>query len=306
MQSNPSGPDDDPHSPPLAVPEGPDAVASWRPSDRGESIREAAARLAWALRKNVLPRLSLSCKELPSMIRSPLEEHEIEAFADALLTGDEDTPCAWVESLLARGCTAESLFMDLLAPTARYLGELWVEDCADPATVTFGVGRLHRLMRYLGPGFESEADAPSNGRRILLATPEGEQHLFGLAMLAEFFRRDGWEVAGGPAGPDEDLAQRLRDEWFDVLGLSVGSESRLPWLRTRIAHLRSLSRNRGLIVMVGGPIFTLHPHWVYEVGADATADAAAAPRLAEKMLGKGRLLRDRRRAPPLDAESATS
>jgi methanogenic corrinoid protein MtbC1 len=240
------------------------------------------------------------------MMSSPLDEVDIEAFAAALLGDDEEAPMDWLERLLERGFTAESLFMDLFAPTARHFGELWVEDCADPAMVTFGVGRLHRLMRRLGPGFESEADVGSNGRRILLATPAGEQHVFGLAMLAEFFRRDGWEVLGGPGGSEDDLAAQLQDEWIDVLGLSVGSESRLPWLRNRIAQLRGVSRNRGLVVMVGGPIFTLNPHWVYEVGADATADAAQAPRLAEKMLGKGRLTRARRRAPPGDSQSATS
>ena len=37
--------------------------------------------------------------------------------------------------------------------------------------------------------------------------------------------------------------------------------------------------------MVGGPIFVLHPTWVSDVGADATAaDARDAPRVAARLL----------------------
>lgn len=270
-----------------------------------EPDQAASARLARALRTDVVPNLVRSSSGRLGLAMPAFEEIEIEAFAAVLLGDDDEAPLQWVERLLAKGMAAETLFVELLAPSARLLGELWVEDCADPAAVTFGVGRLHRLMRQLGPVFESESENASNGRRILLATPQGEQHVFGLAMLAEFFRREGWEVVGGTAESDDRQADLLRDEWFDVLGLSVGSELRLPWLRGHIAQLRSVSRNRGLVVMVGGPIFTLNPHWVYEVGADATADAAQAPRLAEKMLGKDRLTRSRRPAQPHDPDSAT-
>jgi MerR family transcriptional regulator, light-induced transcriptional regulator len=42
----------------------------------------------------------------------------------------------------------------------------------------------------------------------------------------------------------------------------------LGWLREQVAAVRARSRNPALVVMVGGPLFHVHPEWVAEVGAD--------------------------------------
>ena len=60
------------------------------------------------------------------------------------------------------------------------------------------------------------------GRRVLLLPGPGEQHTFGLSMVAEFFRRSGWEVVGGTGPESLDPVRAVRDEWFDVVGISVG------------------------------------------------------------------------------------
>jgi hypothetical protein len=79
--------------------------------------------------------------------------------------------------------------------------------------------------------------------------------------------------------------EALKHEWFDAVGFSIGSELRLDWLTLRVAQVRQLSRNRGVLVLVGGPLLTLHPEWVARVGADASGhDGARAPELAESLL----------------------
>lgn len=284
MQSNLSGPDE-PQPPPVETPSPQGQSGASDADDELIGARVRLHRLAKVLRKDCIPEFARSGREVSAMLSDLPDADDIEAFADALLEGDEDA----IESLLSRwrgrGLSTESLFLDLFAPAARHFGELWDEDCVDPARVTIGVGRLQRLMRQLGPGFASEADVPPKGRRVVLAHHPSEQHVFGLSMLAEFFRRDGWEVVGGPTGTPAELEQRVSSQWIDVVGLSLGGEVFLPWLRSTIGAMRAASRNPSIIVMVGGPLFTLHPHWVHEVDADATADAATAPRLAEKMLG---------------------
>lgn len=119
----------------------------------------------------------------------------------------------------------------------------------------------------------------------MFAQPPEEQHSFGLSMVAEFFRREGWDVVGVVGGASDDPAARVRKEWADVVGFSIGSEIRLEWLRQRIAEVRAASRNPDVIIMVGGPIFIINPGWVADVGADSTAmDARDAPRAAARLL----------------------
>ena len=286
MQSNLSGPDEP--QPPFAEQQPPTSQGGRPVSDDDDELIGARVRLhslAKVLRKDCIPEFARSGREVSAMLSDLPDADDIESFADALLEGDENAIEAQLARWRSRGLSTESLFLDLFAPAARHFGELWDEDCVDPARVTLGVGRLQRLMRQLGPGFTSEADVPPKDRRVVLAHHPSEQHVFGLSMLAEFFRRDGWEVVGGPTGTPTELEQRVSSQWIDVVGLSLGGEVFLPWLRSTIGAMRAASCNPNIIVMVGGPLFTLYPHWVHEVDADATADAATAPRLAEKMLG---------------------
>jgi methanogenic corrinoid protein MtbC1 len=136
----------------------------------------------------------------------------------------------------------------------------------------------------LSPAFGSEVEHPPHGRRIVLTQPDAEQHIFGLAMVAEFFRREGWDVLGGVAGVGIDATAWVRRDWFDAVGFSIGSELSLPWLRNTVADVRRVSRNPAVVVLVGGPLFTLNPGWAGEVGADATADGRSAPQIAETIV----------------------
>ncbi|MDQ2779218.1 MAG: cobalamin B12-binding domain-containing protein, partial [Pseudomonadota bacterium] len=113
----------------------------------------------------------------------------------------------------------------------------------------------------------------------------GEQHTFGLVMVSEFFRRAGWDVSGGAWTNGADAATLMAGEWFDVVGFSLGAEVHLKQLAASIAAVRSAARNRDIVVLVGGPLFGLHPQFVAQVGADGmTIDGREAPALAEALI----------------------
>lgn len=248
--------------------------------------KDRLARLARTIEADVIPRLVQAHR--PGTVghgAAALGSAEVPEFVHQLIHFSEARLAVTLEQLRARGITVEAIYLHLLAPAARRLGEMWEDDLCDFSTVTMALGRLQRLLRELSSAFGTEIGHPPNGRRALFVQPRDEQHSFGLSMVSEFFRRDGWDVVGGIAGAVIDPATKVRDEWFDVAGVSVGSELRLPWLRDCILALRAASCNADLRVMVGGPIFRLHPGWVHDVGADATADDAKdAPTIAERLL----------------------
>jgi methanogenic corrinoid protein MtbC1 len=272
------------------------AAATWSPAARhvGSAWPTAAAervdaklrlsRLAKTLESEVIPRL---VDAHGKAARAPvhLEAREIEGFV-GMLRNDSDAELAgFVEATQRRCLSVEAVFLQLFAPAARHLGELWVADRCDFSTVTICLGRLQRLLREWSPVFGTEVEHPANGRRILLAQHPEEQHSFGLSMVAEFFRRDGWEVLGGVGGAVADPSAQVSREWFDAVGFSIGSESRIDWLRERIAKVRAATRNRSVVVLVGGPLFVLEPAWAQSVGADASGhEGGKAPRMAEDLL----------------------
>jgi methanogenic corrinoid protein MtbC1 len=209
----------------------------------------------------------------------------VDEFVKLILAHDVVVASAYFEAMRSRGVSLEALYLHLLAPAARRLGEFWSDDRCDFTEVTVALGRLQQALRELSPAFRNEAKPREHGRRALLMPAPGEQHTFGLFMVAEFFRRAGWDVWGGPPSSSNDLTGMVRAEWFDVVGLSVGCESRLDVLAAGIRAIRRASRNRAIGVMVGGPTFVMHPELVALVGADATAaDARQAAFQAESLV----------------------
>lgn len=246
-------------------------------------------RLSRTIEAEIIPRLMLAHLPQPGDARDPGEPRitpaDIADFARIVLALGQDTALAHVEALRARGHGLEAIFLDLLAPTARLLGDMWRDDLCSFADTTIGLSRLQQILRALSPTFESEPRPDGRGRILLGASP-GEQHSFGLSMLESFFRRAGWDVCGGAGSSADELAAFARDEWLDAIGLSLSSDVLVDRLRTTISLLRSASRNRSVFVMVGGRYFVDHPDHAAAVGADAAAsDAPDALRRADVSLG---------------------
>lgn len=188
-----------------------------------------------------------------------------------VLSRGEPEAVAFVEAMHDRGAAAESLYLDLLAPAARRLGEMWEDDACDFTEVTIGLWRLQNAMRELSPSFLRAADTRTNGPRVLLVPLPGEDHTFGLSMVYEFFRRAGWNAWSGPVESSADLRGLVRREWVEVIGFSLACDEKLDAVRAEIRSVRRASMNPGLAVLVGGPGFTANPLLAAEVGADGTA-----------------------------------
>jgi MerR family transcriptional regulator, light-induced transcriptional regulator len=267
---------------------------AWPEADGGaKAAKQRLVHLARTIESDVIPRL-VQAHRAPAANSGPTPTGalptaaELDSFVQQIVSDAEAEVAHTLDTLRARGVSVEALYLHLFGPTARRLGEMWEDDSCDFSTVTIALGRLQRLLRELSPAFGSEVEHPPNGRRALFVQPRDEQHSFGLSMVAEFFRRDGWDVIGGIGGAVADPAAIVRSEWVDVVGFSVGTDGRFPWLRDTIQAVRAASRNPGLHVLVGGPPFAARPERVSEVGSDGTAqDGKDAPRVAEVLLGRG-------------------
>lgn len=275
---------------------GPDAVleaGAAADAKRGDDDSEQRmARLARAIEQEIIPRLMLAhrlaheCPQVPAVDSELISLRDVEDFARLVLSRDEDLPLACVEAIRARGVSIERIYLDLLAPTARYLGHLWNEDLCDFTEVTVGLGRLQQVLRELSPAFGQSVEHPAQGRRVLLLPSPGEQHTFGLVMVAEFFRRAGWDVTGGAWAAGADAAALVAAEWFDVIGFSLGAEVHLDALADSVRAVRHATCNPDIAILVGGPMFGAHPEYVQRVGADGmTIDGREAPALAESLIG---------------------
>lgn len=243
-------------------------------------------RLARAIDAEVIPRLVLAHRAAG---RDRAPGSSLTGVAATLLpilvSEGVDATLAHLQRLREDGLAIESIYLDILAPIARRFGELWESDRCDFGLVTVGVMRLQQVMRRLAPEFQGEMPAGLPGHRIVLAAMPGEQHTFGISMLAEFFRRDGWDVHDEPLESVAALIDLVREHWIGVVGLSLSSESGLDPLARAIRGIRRHSRNRGVGILVGGATFAGSPERIARVGADASAlDPRQAVKQAHDLL----------------------
>ena len=231
---------------------------------RSAEARHRNAVLSRTVELEIVPRLVLAHRAMPAPTLDMMPAGSVEHLTGLVLDGRAASASSFVGEMQARGATLDSIYLDLLAPVARHLGRLWEEDLCDFGLVTTALLHMHKILRDLRPA--DVADSEQDGtRRALLVPAPGDQHSFGLAMVADFFRRAGWAESAA------DLTRLVRDRWFAVVGFSASCDQRLDSLGPAIRHVRRTSRNRQIRVMVGGPSFIANPALVALIGADATA-----------------------------------
>lgn len=252
---------------------------------------ERLERLERTIENELVPRLLTSHRAGPippalSMaIARELSASDVDSFVETIRCPDDARAAEFIREVLAEGATIEAVYLDLLAPSARRLGEMWDEDECDFVEVTVSLGRMQRMLRDLSQVFLADATGGEAVGNVLLTCIPGEQHTLGIIMVGEFLLRDGWRVMVGAPWSESDLLTMVGTEWYDVIGFSVGSESRLPLLKRDIRRLKSASRNPHLQVMVGGQVFSDDPTLADQVGASAiAASAREAPQTARRLL----------------------
>ena len=259
----------------------------------GESrSRSSLDALATTIETEIVPRLMLAHRaeldrgDLTSQKDLSPDGDDVLAFASIIIRDDIGKARNFIDELRGRGVSLESVFLELFAPTARHLGDLWLDDRCDFMSVTLGLSRMQQLLRGLSAAAGSDRLAVDPDNRALLITMPGEQHTFGMYMVAEFFRRGGWDVWGGEPEGETAVFEILNDDWFDVVGVSISRDSSLSQVSRFIRRMRRSSRNQRIAVLLGGRALAGQPHLAQELGADAIAeDGRQAVSRAQEMLG---------------------
>lgn len=260
--------------------------------------------LARSVEAEIIPRLLLAFRDSELGGESPAAAEDaypmqVVDFARIALTKNTEEACDYVEMMRNRGQSLETIYLDLIEPAARRLGDLWNADACDFVAVTVAVLRLQQVLHRFGLAFRREVEPRDHGHRALLVPAPGERdcfaHLmfgtFELALAAEFLRRDGWDACVDSSASSGDAIRIVGREWFDVVELSLSSESHIDDLTSGIRLIRKASRNSALGVIVGGSVFKQHPEMVSRVGADVVAaDGRQAALQADNLM---ELLRSR-------------
>lgn len=230
--------------------------------------------LSRVVEAEIIPRLMLLARmggEANSGVGDEVRPAEIDALLAYAVARDVPAAVALVEALRARGAADEAVCLALVAPAARDVGRLWEEDEIDFAQATMALFTLHAVVRHIGVAMGEAGAFPTAGRRVLLGMACGDQHTLGLAMVAEFLRRAGWDVWQESDAGAAALREIAASEWFDAIGLSAARVDNLAALAAEIRGLKAASLNPAVRMVLGGHVYHDHPDLAQRVGADAVA-----------------------------------
>ncbi|MDP3493233.1 MAG: cobalamin B12-binding domain-containing protein [Hyphomonadaceae bacterium] len=255
----------------------------------GKAKPPLADDLARLVEGEIIPRLMLvhRSEQREERDTASLGPDLAEKFALYALSSGHDSLLAIIGTLLQQRVSIESIYLDLLGPAARRLGEFWDEDRVSFADVTIALGRLQHVVRELSLHGSQDTMWASTGRSALFAAAPGEQHTFGLVIIEEFFRRSGWRTWAELSGSTEEVVSAVKAHHFDLFGMTAGSDDRLDQIAPMVMSVRKASKNPDITVMVGGRLFVERPELVAKVGADAMAtDARQAVMVADGAVRK--------------------
>jgi methanogenic corrinoid protein MtbC1 len=249
------------------------------------------ASLAKMVEREIIPRLMLAHTALSARPESTadadlaLDDGAADTYARMAINGGEDSLVGFAQALLLRGVPIEAVYLDLVVPAARRLGQYWDDDSASMGEVAIGLSRLHQVVRALSWQAPVDAESDEVSRSALFAAGRGERDTLGLFIAEDLFRRAGWRTSIETAMAREGLAETVRSHWFDVLQLGVGRDMRLGDVAETVGAIRQSSLNKGLFLLVSGRMFDERPELAAGVGADATArDAGEALLIAREAL----------------------
>lgn len=239
--------------------------------------RNMLVKLGRTIENDVIPRLMLALSSTPRQELSAARQHaatvngKVDEFVHLLLHHDTPVAAKYVATLRAEGFPLATLYLDLLAPAARRLGELWDSDECSFVDVTIGVCRMHQVILEFSRCFDPISESTDKSRNALILPAPGEQHTFGIFVVMEFLRRSGWDCFSGTPATARDFRSLVDAQSYGVIGISLFTEKSIDDVRVQIRHIRQHSRNRDAVVLVGGYIIQQDPSLVRRIGADATA-----------------------------------
>ena len=188
-----------------------------------------------------------------------------------MMAGDERGSWLVVEACMASGLTPERVYLEVMAPALRDIGDAWIRGDATVADEHRASVVAHRLIGRLGSRFAARGRPRGT---VVLGAPPGERHRLPMAMVADILRAAGYQVMDlGSDVPVESFVEAVRDTAPLAVGISVTGASSL---RPAAEVARAIKAVSDTPILFGGIAVEDAPHAARLGGDGYAADGASA------------------------------
>ena len=208
----------------------------------------------------------------------------IERLFQSLIAGDRTGARQLVAEYLASGHRSEDLAIDVLWPSMQTLFQMWRNDQLSTLAHRYAT----RMMRTIVDQAQaSYAQAPRNGRRVILACGADETEDMAAQLAADFLEAAGYEVLFAASGvANDELLAETGTRRPDALIMFAAGASDAPRIRQLIDTIHAIRATPGMPIICGGGVFNRAPGLAEEIGADGVAtDPVSLVSMVDEKLG---------------------
>jgi len=202
-------------------------------------------------------------------------------YLEAQLGSDHRECIRLLEEAIERGVQVQDLHLKVIQPCQHEIGRLWEQNRISVAQEHLATAISQLVVAHM---YRHLRRGPANGKLVIVACVEGEQHDLGARMAADFLEMEGFEVRYlGANVPTESLVSMVAQKRPDLVVLSVSLETHRPAFRAVVGVLRAKC-GPSLPILAGGRAFAGNgalnlPEGVVVVGGDAVEMVKTARRL---------------------------
>ena len=203
--------------------------------------------------------------------RNTLGEEEINKLTNLLLDTEEGSFELAITVLKTHGASIDYIVLGLIPSIARQLGKQWEDDSLSFADVSIGVNKLERVIHKLDYLFQANQLDRQQNKAIFISGFPGSQHSLGTLIFANFLIYSGWQVHRPNQVNLDSIVYGVSSKELQAIAISVSTNQQLEELPELINLLRQKSKNPGIIVLIGGPLYNKSPGEFEHIQADVKA-----------------------------------
>ena len=206
-----------------------------------------------------------------------------EKIERAIIEGEREAIAPLVSQALAEGTPPFSIFVDLMTPAIRKLGDLFGQRLKFIPHLIAGADTMKKGVEVLQPYLEAKGPTEPKGT-IVFATVKGDIHDIGKNICILMLRNFGYRVIDlGRNVPLETILEAAEKEKAQIIALSALMTTTMIQMKIALDTVRE--RNLPYRIMVGGAVVT--PKFATEIGADGYGkDVGEVVPLTERILAE--------------------
>jgi 5-methyltetrahydrofolate--homocysteine methyltransferase len=205
---------------------------------------------------------------------------DLQALANAIIKGDQNTAVEVTKAALSKGATAKSILDEGLIAGMDVIGARFKKNEVYIPEVLIAARAMKMAMEVLEPELAKEGVEPVG--KLIIGTVQGDLHDIGKNLVAMMLKGAGFEVIdlGVDIGP-EKFVEQAKASGAELIGMSALLTTTMPAMEKTIAALKAAGVSAK--IMIGGAPVT--QNYADKVGAHGyAADAASAVDTAKALV----------------------